>query len=405
MMAADRKMDLPLVTAGDIAAINLQSARRRAWSRFWQAPERPGIAEHLIEQEHLAAQFLGDLDAFDRLETLVYQLAGSPVAGSVRTALMQAQVASMTHRFAEARDHLAQAEVRGAPPEDVSRLTLAIDQACGSRLDALLKARSRVAAGSGRLEDLVPLGALLADLGEYEEADRVYSQALREYQEVSPFAVAWTCFQLGTLWGELACEPELSRATLWYRQAIDYLPCYVKARVHLAEILLHSGQTDEAEALLTPALSSGDPEVSWRLSDVLNASGKRAEAEVQMRAARSGFDTLLEKHLLAFADHGAEFYSGSGNNVRRALELARVNLANRPTLRAFQQAYACALSAHEPGGASDILAAAVQQWGGTPAFAQTKLAEYGAQTAHTHSSTSPSFPTARGVGSLSDGAA
>jgi hypothetical protein len=33
--------------------------------------------------------------------------------------------------------------------------------------------------------------------------------------------------------------------------------------------------------------------------------------------------------LLAFADHGAEFYSGSGNNPRRAFELASINLANR----------------------------------------------------------------------------
>ena len=56
------------------------------------------------------------------------------------------------------------------------------------------------------MEDLVPLGALLADLGEFDEADRIYRQALREYRDVSPFAVAWVCFQLGVLWGELVPE-------------------------------------------------------------------------------------------------------------------------------------------------------------------------------------------------------
>ena len=73
--------------------------------------------------------------------------------------------------------------------------------------------------------------------------------------------------------------------------------------------------------------------------------GRLADAEAQMQAARSGFELLLGKHLLAFADHGAEFYSGSGNDPGRAFELARINLANRPTLRAFEQAYAAAVGA------------------------------------------------------------
>ena len=75
-------------------------------------------------------------------------------------------------------------------------------------------------------------------------------------------------FQLGVLWGESVPEPQADRAAKWYRTAIDYLPCYVKARVHLAEIYLEKGRMDDAKALLAPALESGDPEVSWRLADV-----------------------------------------------------------------------------------------------------------------------------------------
>ena len=110
----------------------------------------------------------------------------------------------------------------------------------------------------------------------------------------------------------------------------------MKARVHLSEIYLESGNVADAEALLIPAVSSGDPEVNWRLADVLAAMERPEEAEAQMQAARSGFETLLDKYLLAFADHGAEFYSGSGNDSRRAFELAMVNLANRPTLACFR---------------------------------------------------------------------
>jgi tetratricopeptide (TPR) repeat protein len=140
------------------------------------------------------------------------------------------------------------------------------------------------------------------------------------------------------LWGELVPLPDPNLAALWYRRAIAYLPGYVKARVHLAEIYASQGQTGDAEAQLLSALSSRDPEVRWRLADVLTATERFAEAETQLEDARLGFEELLGKHLLAFADHAVEFYAGSGANYARALELARVNVANRSTRRALHQA-------------------------------------------------------------------
>jgi tetratricopeptide (TPR) repeat protein len=366
-------MDLPPATAGDIAIINLGSACQQSWGRFWDAPQRPGIAECIVEQEQLTLQFLGDLDALDRLEILVNHLVrvdNEPI----RTALINAQVASMAHRFTDARYSLGQAKELGASLVDTNRLSLSIDQACGTNLDAVFATRERMAAESGRLEDLVPLAALLADLREFDEAERIYWHALREYRDVSPFAVAWICFQLGVLSGELVAEPQVRRAEWWYERAIEYLPCYVKARVHLAEIYSAADRFQSAEALLIPALSSADPEAHWRLADVMQASGRFAEAAEHMHAAHTGFRVLLGRHLLAFADHGAEFYSGSGNDASRALELARVNLANRPTLRAFEQAYAIAVRTGEQQIASEILATAARRWRGTPAFAQSMLA-------------------------------
>jgi tetratricopeptide (TPR) repeat protein len=132
-------------------------------------------------------------------------------------------------------------------------------------------------------------------------------------------------------------------AALWYRRAIAYVPGYVKARVHLAEIYASQDETGEAETLLRPALSSRDPEVRWRLADVLTAQRRFEEAATQLDAARVGFNQLLRRHFLAFADHAAEFYAGSGDDCRRALELARANVANRPTRRAMKQAHAIAV--------------------------------------------------------------
>jgi tetratricopeptide (TPR) repeat protein len=340
----------PPATDGEIAAINLESARRGAWARFAQNPRLPGVAEEIVDSERLASQFLGDLDVLDRLDVLALQFARAD--DSFRATLVQAEVASAAHRFDDARGYLARAAQIGAPREAIERQALAIDQACGVGLDAVLAARRGFAKASGRLEDLVPLGALLADLEHFAEADAVYRHAFCSYDDVSPFPLAWTCFQIGMLWGELVPIPDPNLAALWYRRAIAFLPGYVKARVHLAEIYASQGCSGDAEALLLPALSSRDPEVRWRYADVLMAQGRFDEAERQLATARSGFEELLGKHLLAFVDHAAEFYAGSGDDCRRALELARTNVANRPTRRAVGQAHAIAVMADEAAAAS-----------------------------------------------------
>ena len=354
-------------TDGEIAIVNLNSARLRSWSRFYQDPQHPGAAETVLEHEQLTAQFASDLSALDRMEAFGEQL-GQLDASSPRTMVIQAQIASALHRFSDARHYLAQASLGGAPSADVKRILLNVDQACGSHLEEVLDERRRIVAKSGRFEERVALGALLADLGEFDDADEIYRQALRGYQDVSPFPVAWVCFQLGMLWGELVPEPQLARAEHWYRKAVVSLPCYVRARVHLAEICSATGRASEAEATLRPALASGDPEVSWRLADVLHAEGRVDEAASHLEAARSRFEALLDKHLLAFADHGAEFYIGSGGDPLRALELAQINLRNRPTLRAFEQTYTIALEAGETDAANEISVKATKRWGNTPAF-------------------------------------
>lgn len=361
-------------TDGEIALINLDSSRRRSWTRFFADPARDGIAESVLEHEQLVLQFVGDVFALDRTEALAAQL-NQVDAASARVALIEAHVASMAHRFSDARHHLARAKIGGAPQADFDRLQLNIDQACGTDLDKVLAARYQIAVETQNLEDFVALGSLLADLRDFDAADRAYKQALQAYRDVSPFPIARVCFQLGTLWGELAPEPDPVVATRWYREAIVVLPMFTRARVHLAEISLSDGDLSEAEMLLRPLLEIGDPEVAWRLADVLAAQGRFEESKAHMKAARSGFEAVLERHLLAFADHGAEFYAGSGNDCRRALDLALLNIANRPTLRAFEQGYAIATSGRDHLAATELLAAATKQWGDMDAFRRSALAQ------------------------------
>ena len=334
----------PHVTDGEIAAINLESARRRAWARFTHDPLRPGVAEALLDHERLVAGFIGDFGALDRLDALASRFARAD--NSFRAELVHAAVASTVHRFDDARAHLTRAAELGAPPAAIERHSLSIDQACGVRLDVTLTARRRLAAVSCQLEDLIPLASLLADLERFDEAAATYYHGFHDYEGTSPFPLAWVCFQLGTLWGELVpeCNPEIAAA--WYGRALTYFPAYVRARVHLAEIYLRQGRADAAESILLPALWGSDPEVRWRLAEALLLKGRLEEAESHLNAARRGFDELLRRRLLAFADHAAEFYAGRGGDCRRALQLARMNVANRPTRRAAKQLQVIATQAH-----------------------------------------------------------
>lgn len=370
---ADHAVAYPSATDGQIAVINLKSARQRSWSRFSNDPQQAGIAELIVEQESQSVQFLSDFSALDRLDMLAAQIVQTGLPPG-RRALIQAQVAAIGHCFDEARRHLAVAEDAGADAEATSRLALSIDQACGTSLHSLLKTRRRIAAEADSLEELLPLGALLMDLNEFDEADEVFRRALQVYSDVSPFAVAQVCFQLGVLWGESMPDPDAGHATHWYRKAIGYVPAYTKARVHLAEICCSCGALDEAEELLMPALGSGDPEVRWRLADTLLEKGNVIEAQAHLQAARLRFEHLLTRYPLAFADHGAEFFAGSGNESSRALDLARANVANRPTLRAFEFAHAIAVSAGDAATASALLVEAGLRWGGTKAFRISSLA-------------------------------
>jgi tetratricopeptide (TPR) repeat protein len=362
MTPATAESPFPAATSGAIAVLNHQSARRRAWARFWQAPEHPGLAEAVVEQEDIAARFLGDVTALDRLRVLADRLE-TVEAPPAHVPLVLAQIASMEHRFADADGLLDAAVTAGAPLDAVHRLKLAVDQACGRDLDLVLEVRRQSAEATGSLEDLVPLGALLADFGQSDAADGAYLQGLRGYGDVSPFALAWVCFQLGMLWGEVATDTDAERAARWYCQALSYLPAYAKGRIHLAEILTDEGRFDEAEVLLVAIIHTGDPEVHWRLAEACSGKGDEPAAARHMDQADALYAALLEKHPLAYADHGAAFYLAGGNDPHRALELARLNLANRPTLRAFEQALEAANAAGDRAAVSEIRAACRKRWG------------------------------------------
>ncbi len=370
-MSAPATSVTPLpVTSGDLAVNNLTSSLDATWSVWRRWPERPGIAERIVAEEQLRGQFCGDITVLDRLGVLAEGLTDS-MAGRAESHLLLAQIAAAGHRFSIARSHLREAQAAGVP--DVDRARLAIGQACGDDLGAVLEERKCRVTVNPRLEELVPLGALLADLGQFELADETFQSALNAFDDVSPFGPAWVCFQLGLLWGETVPVPQQERAASWYEAALAYVPDYLTARIHLAEIRLARSNAADAERLLRPAAEAGHPEALWRLADVAAHRDDSEAVALIGRAARE-FEALLARHELAFADHAAEFYLAAGANPTRALTLAIVNLENRPTLRAFNLAHEAASASEQSALASALAREARVAWSHLPHFGCSSVA-------------------------------
>jgi tetratricopeptide (TPR) repeat protein len=138
----------------------------------------------------------------------------------------------------------------------------------------------------------------------------------------------------GLMWAEQAKDP--ARGEALYTQALIYLPEFVIANIHLAEIEVSRGDLTSAIARLERVLaSSNEPEALSLLGQLHIRIGNSTQGLREIAIAREHYESLLKSYPLAFADHAAEFYLGPGGNSERAWVLAQQNLANRQTERAY----------------------------------------------------------------------
>lgn len=366
--------NIPLATDGELALLNHCSVLKRCWKVLENSFERTGIIESIIDEEQKRIQFLGDYSALDRLESLSSKIL-SIENPQYSHYLAVAQIDSARHHFLNAINHVNTARERGAPDEEVEPIELSIMQATGTDLPLVLKKRQDRAINIGGIANLLPLAALLSDMGEFDQARKTYLEAFQGYRDLSPFALAWVCFYLGMLHGEILPEPDLDEATKWYENAIFYIPDYVHARVHLSEIHLNRNQPKEAMQLLDPITHTGDPEVYWRYAQALEILNDKKESDHRLNLAKQSFNQLLSKHELGFADHAVEFYLETELDNDLALRLAKINLENRHTLGAFEATYNAAIQVNDLRYAERLTIQAKEMWSWCPAFQHSVFSE------------------------------
>lgn len=209
---------------------------------------------------------------------------------------------SRVHKFKEARAALVEYD-KHIHPSFLVEPQASIDDGEGNT-DAALAARATL--GDDPAHVTVYAGTL-AEVGRYDEALALMPKALTNLRFTTPAFVNWLLFQWGRVYEQ---KGELAAARDFYLEAHRRLPGSVETLEHLALTLIATGEPERAKALV----------VGQTHPSLLAIAGDPAAADAWERYVAA----LPE----AFADHAARFYLPT--KPARALELARVDFANRP---------------------------------------------------------------------------
>jgi tetratricopeptide (TPR) repeat protein len=315
-------------TSSAIAFANLDQQIRQAGSEI-------GVEELLL----VRSRFLSDYGALERASEL-----GEGRHATGRDLLLRARTRSAVHRFADALADVEAAERTGAKPDEIAALRASILVAIGRATEVIPQLETNVLRHPG-FSSRSALAVAYAAVGRFEDADRLYAEALSSLDTTLPFPYAWIYFARGLMWSEQGGDQV--RAASLYAQALKYVPEFVTAKIHLAEIEALRGDRKSAIKHLEEVFqSSKEPEARALLGVLHLRIGDSKLGTYEIAEARTKYESLLSRNPLAFADHGAEFYLGPGTDPERAWVLAQENLANRQTPRAA----ALAIKAAEASG-------------------------------------------------------
>ena len=341
----------PRTTSSDIALGNLDAQIRGREAIVDRDPNDVAAARQLVDLLLLRGQFRGSIADYERADAIAVSLVEvHPEAGDAH--LEHAATLGTFHLFWRALDELDAAERTHADPAAVLRARATIFMAQGryDEADAVGALRS----GAGRLDpgELGTAAVLAGERGRGAESRRLFDQARASYRDVSPFTFAWIDFQQASL---LERRGDRAGAKRYFAEAHEKLPTFPHACVHLAAF----ETPDRARSLLEPLLGqSDDPEVDAAYGDAIRRLGRDDEAKTFIDRARARYDELVAKHPEAFADHAASFYLGNGSDTVKALALAKLNAANRPTQAALELLIVSALAAGSNDEACSAIARA-----------------------------------------------
>jgi tetratricopeptide (TPR) repeat protein len=313
----------PSTTSPEIALNNLNGdiAQRLASVDRARPKDKLAIVDLLLDRSHYLGK-VSDLEQAEKIAAGMNDNDGGD--GSSETHLARAVVANALHRFDTALQELDLATQAGAAVLRVHGTRASVFMARGRYDEALGLQLPDV---EHRSSLTIASAAVLASKMQKPTAEweRLFELARERFTDVSPFALAWMDFQRGTLF-ELAGDDKSAR--IWFAEAVDVLPLYAHAAVHLAP---SEPPADAIKLLEKIRATSDDPEVLAALAKAQQRAGHADAAGPLIDAAKKRYDEIVAKYPEAFADHAARFWLDLGNDPKKALELARLNAKNRGT--------------------------------------------------------------------------
>lgn len=256
--------------------------------------------------------------------------------------LIRAAVHSALHRFSAALTDVAEAKKLGAKPDRLQAIEASALAGKGD-LDAALALRKASREAWKNTETLGAEAALLAEMGKIDEAAKLFREAEQSYRNVSPFAVVWLLLEQGRMW-DRAGKRDLARA--YMEEAHARLPMHAHVATHLAALV----SAERAIEILEPiVITADDPSVLEVMARRLEQQGDKARASAMLDRVKARYDEVLGRYPEAFAEHAGFFFLDFGKDPKRALDLAKKDLAARKTAKAYE----LALLAAKAAGAKD----------------------------------------------------
>ena len=340
--AASAARKRPATTSWSIAGGNLDGQIATYLSRDFSKPkEAAAVVELLLAR----AQFVGRIADYEKADDIAQRVAKdhSDSSQALRT---RARVHAALHRWDEATKDLDAAEKLGAPADSLAGARASIAMARG-RYD---EAAKHYRADAPDASDVALAGVLAGLQQKHADAERLFDKARSSYGDVSPFPIAWMAFERAR-WLEAQGKNEQARE--WLGEALDVIPVYTHAAVHLAA----SEPPEQAIARLEPLTqTSDDPEVLAALADAHQRAKHDADAKKAATSARARYEDLLKRFPEAYGDHAARFFLKQGDG-KRSLVLAERNAKERPT----EEALDLWLGAATAANSKDAMCAAAKQ--------------------------------------------
>ena len=267
------------------------------------------------------------------------------------------------HRFADA--HVALKRLAAfVHPSRLVEYEIVLVEASGDTEGALAMRAERMKQAP-TAQNLTVLAAALAQAGRADEALALIPKAAAAVRDNPPYGIAWLLFQ----WGRVhELKGSFATAREFFAAAHARLPGYVEATMHLAQAMIATGDRAGAARLVdetlaaeaTRAHAAGDAgaandagmRVHHRHPELLALAAQLGHPELAAEARRE-WERYVAALPLAFSDHAARFYLT--RDPARALELARVNHANRDTPEARALVVEAALAAGDVKAACAVV--------------------------------------------------